>query len=222
MPPSQLMPSEEFYLWVGRCITAWAKVEEHLFDICQKSLNTSTEKAAIVYYRTPTLDTRINLVDELVRSSLPKRDRKSGGHDHPDVQEWDDIRKAIGALLHTRRRIAHHPVADRSIEGQLGLLSDMSWIELYMSDAERLRGRDGDLKPLPVDNLSAHRTPRSSGTSGRQLKGHPNPPAGSSRHHLTIKTPNAARLEIAMVQPDQAARGRRYHSPQRRVAYALA
>jgi hypothetical protein len=145
-------------MWVGNCITAWAKVEEHLFKICAKSLGVTDERAAIVYYRTPTLEARLQLTDELVRTALPKRERKSGGHDHPDVKKWDQLRKDIGNLLPVRNRIAHHPITPKKIDtGGLGMLDKMSWYEIYVSDAERLRGRHEDTKPLMTPDLSAHR-----------------------------------------------------------------
>lgn len=68
-----MTPTEEFLMWIGTCITAWAKVEEQLFGICEHCLGARTDRAAIVYYRTPTIDSRVLLVDELVRTVLPKR-----------------------------------------------------------------------------------------------------------------------------------------------------
>src|SRR4051812_31103108 len=81
----------EFYMYVGFCITAWAKVEEDLFDISQDLLGCSKEKAAIVYYRTPSMRARLELVDELMSTALPQRGRKNGGHDHPDLVAWTRI-----------------------------------------------------------------------------------------------------------------------------------
>lgn len=160
--PASMTPGNEFHMLVGKCITAWARVEEHLFKICATSLGTTDQRAAIVYFRTPTIESRLQLTDELLRTVLPKPERKSGGHDHADVQTWDRIRKDIGKILQTRNRIAHHPVADRKLfptapEGAVGMLFDMSWFESVVSDAERLRGRHDDAKPLLAPHLSAHR-----------------------------------------------------------------
>jgi hypothetical protein len=71
---------DEFYMWIGHCISAWAKVEERLFKICWHSLRAPKTQAAIVYFRTPSLDARLSLVDELVKSALPKPERRDGGH----------------------------------------------------------------------------------------------------------------------------------------------
>src|SRR5437016_10623279 len=95
---------------VGNCITEWANVEAALFAICWRCLGCTNVKAAIVYYRTPTIEARMTLVDELVKSILPKKGRRSGGHDHPDVSRWNNIEKEFRDLQTIRRRIAHHPV----------------------------------------------------------------------------------------------------------------
>ncbi len=57
--------ADEFFTWLGKCITAWAQVEEHLFEICVHSLGATRHRVAIVYYRTPTLRARLDLTDEL-------------------------------------------------------------------------------------------------------------------------------------------------------------
>lgn len=159
-------PEDEFHMWIGKCITAWAKVEEHLFDICVKSLGTTQQKAAIVYFRTPTLDTRLKLVDELVRTVLPKRERKDGGHDHEDVKTWNKFRKQIGEILPVRNRLAHHPVFQKAIgplpppiysSAAATDLFTFSWFESYMSEPEQLRESDKELKPLMTGDLSSHR-----------------------------------------------------------------
>src|SRR3954447_14131433 len=93
-PPSPLPPSVEFYSYVGLCITAWAKVDEELFDILVDVLGTGREKASIIYYRINMLAGRMGLVDELTASILPKPQKKNGGHHHPLVVEWTNIRKA--------------------------------------------------------------------------------------------------------------------------------
>jgi hypothetical protein len=101
-------------------------------------LKTSDEKTAIVYYRTPSLSARLELLDELVRATLPRKLRKSGGHDLPIVKSWKDIYGEAKNLLGTRRRIAHHPVADRFIFGApdgTGILGSKTSLEIYESNA---------------------------------------------------------------------------------------
>jgi hypothetical protein len=109
---SRPIDTDAFFTWVGKCITSWSRVEDHLFEICHKVLGCTKRRAAIVYYRTPTIDARLSLTDELLLSLLPKKDPPIGGHDHADVRAWNDIRKSIIALLPDRNRIAHHPVQE--------------------------------------------------------------------------------------------------------------
>lgn len=169
MPPSIYAPADDFFAWLGKCITAWARVEDHLFEICVHSLGATKQRTAIVYYRTPTLDGRLNLTDELVRTVLPIREKKRGGHDHEDVLAWKKVRNEITSLLPTRNRLAHHPVLEKQAiqvsvpyavpisSAASDLLGGFSWYESYVSDAERLRGRHEDVKPLTAPDLSSHR-----------------------------------------------------------------
>jgi hypothetical protein len=171
--------SDEFYKWVGHSITAWAKVETWLFQLCWRSIGSSEaskERAAIVYFRTPALEARINLVDELVKTVLPRPERKDGGHPHPDVKEWNKLKQKSEKNLSTRRRIAHHPASPRKeiVEirpassppkepspGTVHLrvahaIAEFSRLEIYMSEDERLRGKGETLEPLYTGAIRSH------------------------------------------------------------------
>ena len=152
--------NRDFHTYIGFCITAWAKVEEELFDVCQKCLGTPRTQAAIVYYRTPTLNGRLELVDELVLAALPQRERKSGGHDSAEVKAWRTIKADLADLLKTRSRIAHHPVSVRfRTKGSLGtpaMPELQTSFEIYMSGREQARPRSGGSKPLTVTHLVHH------------------------------------------------------------------
>jgi hypothetical protein len=139
VPPPK-MPEREFYQRVGQCITEWANVERQLFRLCSFALGTGPERAAIIYYRTPTLDSRLDLVAELIRTKLPRRIKADGGHDHPLVTEWTTIIKYVKALLQTRNFIAHQPhketecwiwIDEESVEAT-------SWVEIYRNFHERI------------------------------------------------------------------------------------
>jgi hypothetical protein len=147
---------DEFMMWLGFCITGWAKVEEQLFAICQRCLGARQDRVAIIYCRTPTLDARMNLIDELLRTMLPVT--KPGDQDHPDLAAWNALRKDTKALLPFRNRLAHHPVRARSgHEGErLWFLAPTAWLEIYVSEAERLRTGSVDAKPLKTDDLTDH------------------------------------------------------------------
>src|SRR5580704_6556881 len=150
--------------WVGYCITPWADVEEHLFEICGKALACAKERAAIIYYKTPTVDARLSLTDELARSVLPKPKRKSGDHPHADVTTWAELRNRIRSNLETRNRIAHDPVHKREITVPLryapafpGTHSLSATVfESNVSQNEMLRGKDDGSKPLFSGDIMAH------------------------------------------------------------------
>ena len=102
--------SDEFHMMLGYCIAAWADVDDLLFRIFRDCIG-PYEQCAIIYYKTPGLEARFSLTDEIVRSVLPKK--KPGAHDHPSVKAWDKAIKPRQDLLSQRRRLAHHPVTMR-------------------------------------------------------------------------------------------------------------
>jgi hypothetical protein len=143
---------DEFYLLMGNCISGWATVEEYLFKVCWACLGCSKQQAAIVYYRTPTIEARRQLADELVKTVLPRKTPPSGGHDHEDVKVWNAIQKEIEELLPTRNRIAHQPMGPH-----MEFDSDARelWFEIYMSDHEQAR-KDQSVAGLRKEDLQAH------------------------------------------------------------------
>ena len=155
-------------MYVGFCITAWANVDERLFEIFSSVLATKPELAAVVYYRINTLGGRLDLVSELMTHILPKPERKNGGHDHPDLIAWNTTQKEIKDLLADRTRIAHHPVEftfertpqpDDPMQPWPTMLEDLannSSYHIYASQSERLRGRQKDAKPLDAPALYEH------------------------------------------------------------------
>jgi len=153
---------KEFYQLIGQCIKEWAKVEEKLFELCVFALKAPRKQTAIVYYKSPTLDTRLNLVDDLVRAILPQRERKDGGHDHPHVIAWTKLHKAIKDVLPERNLLAHAPVKEvEAVQTRMPLTGPdpfvtlASWLEIVMSEGEKLRGR-GEKKPIRTNDLTEH------------------------------------------------------------------
>ena len=151
--------ADEFYMFIGNCVSAWAGVEDELFQVCWRVLRCAPEHAAIVYYRTPNLDARLTLATELVGSVLPKRNPPSGGHDHPDVRVWRDIETEFRGLLRVRNRIAHHSVwPTYRMESSDDLMTapiTISGFELYYSRHEELRGRIAG-PALRLEDLKNH------------------------------------------------------------------
>lgn len=153
---------DEFYKWIGLCIKEWASIEDKLFELCMFALKAPEKQTAIVYYRTPTIDSRLKLTDELLRTVLPQREKKDGGHDHPDVTRWVDVMNAINDLLPTRNLLAHSPVREsvfmwvRMTKEQPPIVErDDSWLEVAVSANEEMRGRKHSA-PIKSEALPAH------------------------------------------------------------------
>jgi len=151
--------SDEFHMHVGYCIAEWAKVEEELFRICWQCLGSGARQAAVVYYRSPSLDTRLTLVDELVESVMPQAERKSGGHPHPVFKMWVQIKTELTNLKPIRNHLAHHPVTPWDFK-VVGLTDDpvnVAWHEIETGYWERLRPHSKPYEPLKIEDLKAHR-----------------------------------------------------------------
>lgn len=154
--------ADEFHMMLGHCIAVWAEVDDELFRIFRHCVG-PYEQCSIIYYKTPGLNMRLGLTDELVRSILPKKTRKSGGHDHPDVKAWDKTKLGFGELLAVRRRIAHLPVEMRQVAPPFnntmfagaGMLAE-PWFEINFSKHERMRNGTKETKPLKLADLTRH------------------------------------------------------------------
>jgi hypothetical protein len=144
----------EFHMMMGECIAEWARVEEVLFQIFHACVKCSAEHASIIYYKTPTLDSRLTLIDEIIKTVLPKRSSKPGSHDHMDVTCWKNILKITRDLMPIRNWIAHHPVNIRFSTGHFSI-DEMSFT-IYASSQERLRPRGKAFKRLTINDLRDH------------------------------------------------------------------
>jgi hypothetical protein len=152
---------DAFYQLIGKCIKEWAYIENELFHLCEFSLGSGEKQAAVVFYRTPTIGSRLTLVSELLLAKLPQKSRKNGGHDDPLVSGWAKLEKAIGALLPTRNLLAHSPVtpteAMRIRFGNQREPMIVSWLQVATSETEQLRGHGKQSATIPalVDHLKS-------------------------------------------------------------------
>jgi hypothetical protein len=159
--PSAKELSDEFHMMIGYCVAEWAAVDDALFLILRDCIG-PYEQSAIIFYRTPSLDARFNLTDEIVRSVLPKPARKDGGHEDVRVMKWKEAIGDYSNLLATRRRIAHQRVGIR-MKVTFGHTSKTSafnerpsWYEIYTNQHESLRGKKSDLQSLGLQDLCDH------------------------------------------------------------------
>jgi hypothetical protein len=151
---------EDFYKWVGVCIKEWTNIEKALFYFCSFVLKSETKHVAIIYYRTPSLEGRLSLTDDLIRSLFPK---KPGEHDHSILVTWAEILSDIRSLVPIRNALAHWPVRyKRSIQaratdsGVAEIISEQTWMEIATSANERLK--KGTEQSYRFDDLIKHRT----------------------------------------------------------------
>jgi hypothetical protein len=146
--------ADTFMMWLGSCITEWAKVEEQMFKFCADILGMSTEHTAIIYYRTFTLEGRLSLIDELIDTVIPKPE--NGKHRHIDGRTWEGLLKNIKENMPVRNQLAHCPVGPVMRETKQ---SDSRKITLefesYPHHHEVARGRTTK-KNLVIGDLKNH------------------------------------------------------------------
>lgn len=146
---------------MGRCIGAWAGVDEQLALIFRACVGPPVQ-CAIIYYRTPGIDARISLVDEIVRSLLPRT--QNGQRPDPSCISWGKLNRATADLKGIRRRIAHHPVhvSFWGKEDENGVVVDVDTdrtnFEIFVSQEERRRDESKQWDPLTLAHLVAHLT----------------------------------------------------------------
>jgi hypothetical protein len=147
----------QFHMLMGNAISNWARVEAYLFKICRAALGATSQRTAIVYGRTPTLEARRLLINDLLETTLPVRSQ-NGGTEHPDTREWKDITESMKNLLPTRNRIAHRPMEphidwEEKADGGVGKAE--FWFEITTSEHERER-YGGPKDSLDTTDLENH------------------------------------------------------------------
>jgi hypothetical protein len=179
-PERKKQLEDEFHKVVGQSITEWSAIDETLFEIFLDIFCAGTDTAAvfgpkkrhaaIIFYRQPTMNVRVEMTDELICSILPKPEKKDGGHDHLDMQQWSKLKKEIIKLLAERRGIAHFPAKFASAflfkktrdfvpAGQAVSPDDAGFETGYwlsVGQAEALRGRHDKTKPKTTKDVADH------------------------------------------------------------------
>jgi hypothetical protein len=143
---------DEFMRFLGMCITEWAQIEEELFESCHAILRTKKEHTAIIYYRTPTLASRLELVSELITTVFPLP--KSGDHPSLERRTWKEIHDDFERLLPERNLLAHSPVGPTITNTNGDWLNDIRY-ESYTHRNERMRGKSAK-GPMTLEDLRKH------------------------------------------------------------------
>ena len=154
------LPTKEdearFFAALGRAITAWADLEDVLFAITHTILDCTKERAAIVFYRTPTIASRLTLTDDLVGSFFPKHE--PGEQPDRRIKRWNEIQSEISEYLPFRNRLAHHPVGPViGIREAAGSEPEIEIMQAtYICHSESLRRRKHP-EPAGITEIRAHR-----------------------------------------------------------------
>lgn len=151
--------STEFMALLGTCITEWAWIEEEIYGICQMILGTASVHTSIIYYRTPSLEARLKLVDELMETVFPPPE--NGKHKHSDADVWKKLSKGIQDQMPVRNQLAHSPTAMGiwgTVDDETGKVSQV--VELKMQSSphrhEMNRPKGTSKKMLLKQDLEKH------------------------------------------------------------------
>ena len=91
---------DEFYRVVGETLTQWASIEQELFEILHHTLGTDRSRSAIVYFRTPSVLSRLQLTEELFSSFFPKKTVRTAERTILALNDGDDwLRSSDHCLL---------------------------------------------------------------------------------------------------------------------------
>jgi hypothetical protein len=147
---------DEHLLEIGRAITGWAAIQDELYSIVRTVRGCAPQHASIVFYRTPSIEARITLTDDLLKTIFPQPSEKPGSKAHPGYATWADIQKELREEVPIRNRLAHHPVRfviDDCDHEDRGVFSGLRPATV-MSRFEALRKVEGS--PLSVKDIMAH------------------------------------------------------------------
>jgi hypothetical protein len=150
---------DDHLLALGRAVAEWANVEERLYGLVLLVLGCDPRHGAIIFYRTPTLEQRLQLLDDLLKTVFPQPSDNPGAHDHPDYRDWCNLMSDLRREMPIRNRLAHQPVGlwadvyqhDESKEITIGPLL----IGTSNSHAEALKKGKSDI-PLRLEDIDAH------------------------------------------------------------------
>lgn len=147
--------ADKFYALVGRCITIWAHVETHLFRSFVTALEAPRHKAAVVFRRSPTMDSRLKLTSEVVEFALPSR-QSNGGKTHPLMRKWQTLLARLNELMPVRNQIAHDPVEYWSGPVELDAwgenVMDFTWLNYKTKEFSK----EAHDSTLIIDDLENH------------------------------------------------------------------
>jgi DNA repair exonuclease SbcCD ATPase subunit len=136
----------DFYYAIGSSITTWSKTEGHLVYVAAMLLDTTPEKAGVVFYSIMNFYTWLSVIDELFAID-PKY--------QPLQSDWNAIAKRLKKLNEVRVRLAHHAVEHgKGIEGLLADGDDeLRFFPSLKPNKLDLRNKTQKHSPLQIDEV---------------------------------------------------------------------
>ncbi len=101
VPDPDASEAVEFYRWLGLCVSTWAFIDRHLYQIFHHAVGCEQKQSAFFYYRVRAFNQRLRMVDDALKMFLPP---------HEYNERWKPLRLNTESLSHTRNIFAHHPV----------------------------------------------------------------------------------------------------------------
>ena len=131
-----------FFYGLGKCIDRWAYVDRQLYLIFRLVLKLEPDQASFLFYRVPTFNQRLNLVDDALRTVLDRKEFET---------MWLPLSYKIKGLSLVRNVFAHHPAK---------LLPNSStyaiYIEPYLRAQLRKNGLAADKEEFEIEDLKQH------------------------------------------------------------------
>jgi hypothetical protein len=155
-PPSRptQQDRDRFFAAIGQAISEWANVEIELFYLSKIAIGCAEKYAAIVFYRTPTMESRLALTGDVIEATYPPI--AAGAHHHPEIVAWRALIKDIRDGMEMRNRLAHHHVGfvlDVWEKGTGGKIVSYVRQGVYISPTERpdRKQKDKIIEPKDVE-----------------------------------------------------------------------
>jgi hypothetical protein len=132
--------------------------QDHLYSIVLLILRCAPRHASIVFFRTPSIEARISLTDDLLKTVFPQTTEKPGSKPHPGYAVWTSIQADLRDETPIRNSLAHHPVDlvidvyEHRTTGEISFAGTRPATIMSLSETLRKGGRH----PLTIEDIKAH------------------------------------------------------------------
>ena len=144
---------KEFFASLGDSITAWAAVEQKLFDLFQIALGADREKSSILFWAIPAFSMRLSYTSMFVTHCL-----KTDANKKTKAQKiWNALQQDIENLRAVRNKLVHQP----HLEDEIIPTNDESDVEMIIMKTDMIIPNSLDkrqkFKPIELSALLSHK-----------------------------------------------------------------